>query len=92
MSGWEPTALPGGILSAEYASPGNPFKPATRLSWQGPLNAAEAVREQRAIADTGFGEVPDEAHRLHVRVSLTMGAVWPVRTPNTGEGSGHAFA
>ncbi|MER7555597.1 glycosyl hydrolase [Nocardioides sp. NPDC126508] len=34
--------------------------------------------------------VLDEAAGLGITVSMTMGASWPVRTPNTGEGSGFA--
>jgi hypothetical protein len=47
---------------------------------------AWATEEQRVI----LGKVLDEAHRLDIKVSMTMGAAWPVQTPNTGEGSGHA--
>ncbi len=34
--------------------------------------------------------VLDAAHELGVRVSMTMGAAWPVQTPNTGVGTGYA--
>lgn len=34
--------------------------------------------------------VLEEADDLGVEVSMTMGAAWPVQTPNTGEGSGYA--
>ena len=46
--------------------------------------SAWASEEQRAV----LGQVLDEADRLGVKVSMTMGAAWPVRTPNTRTGSG----
>ena len=103
--------LAGGFTPSEFNEPALRYKPATRWWWQGPLDGAEAVREIRAIADAGFGEVEiafsasawaseeqravvgqvlDEADRLGVKVSMTMGAAWPVRTPNTRTGSGFA--
>jgi hypothetical protein len=48
--------------------------------------SAWASEEQRAV----LGQVLDEADRLGVKVSMTMGAAWPVRTPNTRAGSGFA--
>ncbi|WP_428957774.1 glycosyl hydrolase [Streptomyces sp. cg35] len=37
-----------------------------------------------------LGAVLDAAASLDMRVSMTMGANWPVQTPNTGAGSGYA--
>ncbi|GIJ28966.1 hypothetical protein Vqi01_41280 [Micromonospora qiuiae] len=34
--------------------------------------------------------VLDKARQLDVTVSMTMGAAWPVQTPNTGSGTGYA--
>ncbi|MFE4835222.1 glycosyl hydrolase [Arthrobacter sp. NPDC056691] len=69
------------------------------------------MRELRAIAEVGFGEVEiafspgfwaDEAQRealeavlaeaeiLDVGVAMTLGAAWPLQTPNTAKGSSHA--
>jgi len=42
--------------------------------------------EQRA----NLRAVLEEADRLGVTVSMTMGAAWPVQTPNTGRGTGYA--
>ncbi|MGW5064224.1 glycosyl hydrolase [Streptomyces sp. NPDC004096] len=49
-------------------------------------SGAWATDEQRTI----LGKVLDEADRLGIKVSMTMGAAWPVQTPSTGEGSGYA--
>jgi alpha-L-rhamnosidase len=105
------TSLPGGISPAAFKRPATRFKPAIRWWWQAPLNDDEALREIRAVADAGFGEVEiafsagawadqqqrttlgkvlDEAARLGIKVSMTTGAAWPLQTPHTGAGSGHA--
>jgi hypothetical protein len=47
---------------------------------------AWATDEQRAI----LGHVLDKAAQLGVKISMTMGAAWPVQTPGTGAGSGFA--
>ncbi|MCW2819219.1 MAG: Uncharacterized protein JWR42_2006, partial [Marmoricola sp.] len=93
------------------AAPPADARPGIRWWWAAPLAAPEALRELRAVADAGFGEVEvafsphawatpgqrvvlravlDEATELGLTVSITMGASWPVNTPNTGEGSGHS--
>jgi len=96
------------ITPAEFESPDVDYRPATRWWWQAPLGLAESVREIRAIAAAGYGEVEiafsagawaDQAQRdnlkavleaadeLGVEVSMTMGAAWPVQTPNTSVGT-----
>ncbi|ADJ47524.1 hypothetical protein AMES_5699 [Amycolatopsis mediterranei S699] len=47
---------------------------------------AWATDEQRAI----LGHVLDKAAQLGIKISMTMGAAWPVQTPSTGAGSGFA--
>lgn len=47
---------------------------------------AWATDEQRAI----LGHVLDKAAQLGIKISMTMGAAWPVQTPGTGAGSGFA--
>ncbi|MGV2984341.1 glycosyl hydrolase [Microbacterium sp. AGC85] len=83
-------------------------RPGMRWWWQSPVPAEELVRELRAIADAGFGEVEvafspgfwadgaqryalgvvlDEAKRLGIGVATTLGAAWPLQTPNTSKGT-----
>ncbi|MFF1613403.1 glycosyl hydrolase [Amycolatopsis sp. NPDC058278] len=47
---------------------------------------AWATDEQRSI----LGHVLDKAAQLGIKISMTMGAAWPVQTPSTGAGSGFA--
>ncbi|WP_240522007.1 glycosyl hydrolase [Amycolatopsis vastitatis] len=47
---------------------------------------AWATDEQRTI----LGHVLDKAAQLGIKISMTMGAAWPVQTPSTGAGSGFA--
>lgn len=47
---------------------------------------AWATDDQRTI----LGNVLDKAAELGIKVSMTMGPAWPIRTPGTGEGSGYA--
>lgn len=82
-----------------------------RWWWQSPVPPEELVRELRAIADAGFGEVEiafspsfwasetqrhalgvvlDEAERLGIGVASTLGASWPLQTPNTSRGTANA--
>ncbi|MEV0070893.1 glycosyl hydrolase [Amycolatopsis sp. NPDC050768] len=49
-------------------------------------SGAWATDEQRTI----LGHVLDKATQLGIKVSMTMGAAWPVQTPGTGVGSGFA--
>ncbi|WP_028659844.1 glycosyl hydrolase [Nocardioides insulae] len=105
------SASPLDPFAEQLRRPSRHHRPGIRWWWAAPLSSEEAVREVRAIAKVGFGEVeiafsPDawgtpgqratltavlaEAEALGVVVSMTMGASWPVRTPNSGEGTGYA--
>lgn len=86
-------------------------RPGVRWWWQSPVPTEELVRELRAIAAAGFGEVEiafspgfwadaaqreafaailEEAERLGIGVTSTLGAAWPLQTPNTAAGTEHA--
>lgn len=96
------------ISAAAFKDPAKDYRPSTRWWWQAPLSLDESVREIKAIAAAGYGEVEiafsagawaDQAQRdnlnavlttaktLGVEVSMTMGAAWPVQTPNTSVGT-----
>jgi hypothetical protein len=49
-------------------------------------SGAWATDDQRTI----LGNVLDKAATLGIKVSMTMGPAWPIRTPSTGAGSGYA--
>lgn len=86
-------------------------RPGMRWWWQTPVPPVELVRELRAIAAAGFGEVEiafspgfwaddaqcaaltavlEAANGLGVGVAMTLGAAWPLQTPNTTRGTAHA--
>ncbi len=49
-------------------------------------SGAWATDDQRTI----LGNALDKATTLGIKVSMTMGPAWPIRTPSTGAGSGYA--
>ncbi|MEV6846751.1 glycosyl hydrolase [Actinoplanes sp. NPDC051411] len=49
-------------------------------------SGAWATDDQRTV----LGNVLDKASTLGIKVSMTMGPAWPIKTPNTGAGSGFA--
>jgi hypothetical protein len=49
-------------------------------------SGAWATDDQRTI----LGNALDKAATLGIKVSMTMGPAWPIRTPSTGAGSGYA--
>lgn len=96
---------------SRFLAPARGDRPGMRWWWQSPVAPSELVRELRAIAAAGFGEVEiafspgfwaddaqrralgvvlDEARHLGVGVASTLGAAWPLQTPNTSKGTPNA--
>lgn len=107
----QPEARRSPLTASQFRTPPTEDRPGMRWWWQSPVPQEELVRELRAIADAGFGEVEiafspgfwaddaqrhalgvvlEEASRLGIGVATTLGAEWPLQTPNTSKGTPNA--